>query len=34
MYVREDIHSKVLKTSFIYDHTEYSTIEIKLRKTK
>ena len=34
VYIREDIPSKMLKTPYIYDHTEYLTIKINLRKTK
>lgn len=33
-YIRKDIPSKLLKTPYIFDHTECLTMEIKLRKTK
>ena len=34
VYIRKDIPSKLLKTPYILDHTEWLTIEINLRKTK
>ena len=33
-YIREYIPSKLLKTPYIFDHTECLTMEIKLPKTK
>lgn len=34
MYIREDILLKLLKMTYIYNHTECLTIKINLRKTK